>query len=182
MNLHLFFIVFVFYGCCVQLFVMLHWFCLVNIVNHLFRIMWLCVMFYWVYLVLSYVTLFYLHFIFMCSYHVYVLWHNVSYNLFMFCVFMCVFIFTHMSNTCIPSSTLASDLMKLCGETKTRNKVIQYSLLCYILCIHYMHLNVHVSLLRRLVGGPPLRWSCCMQTATPPPMPRLWTSPVRCCR
>lgn len=73
MNLHLFFIVFVFYGCCVQLYVTLHCFYLVNIVNHLFRIMWLYVMSYCVYLVLNYVTLFYLHFIVMCSYHVYVL-------------------------------------------------------------------------------------------------------------
>lgn len=39
-----------------------------------------------------------------------------------------------------------------------------------------------LSVLLRLVGGPPLRWSCCTQTVTPPLTQPPQTSPVRCCR
>lgn len=79
--------------------------------------------------------------------------------------------------------SLASDLMKLCGEGKTRNKVVQWCLLFLRLVFQFSLCNSSLfsSFLLRLAGGPPLRWSCCMQTATPPWTFRLQISPARCC-
>lgn len=84
--------------------------------------------------------------------------------------------------TCSRYSSLTSDLLKLCGETKTKNKVFSeffgdpHLLLQKTPDIIFLFFS---SIILRLAEGPPLRWSCSTPAAILP-LTQPQISLVRC--